>query len=169
MRKLLLAMVVTLLALTACGGGDADNNANENANLDNNTEVNNEENNSGNNNGDDQDAGNVGEVTEIEDLASLDAKTAAEVLEEDADADIFQFEGVVYKTEGELDEDVGVTLKELIGKVTKKVDSDTEFEDGMANELMPNVKIYSTNEEDLTVVLVEVQDEKRVYYAQLNE
>jgi len=162
MRKLLLAMVVTLLVLAGCGGGNSnDNDANENANLDSNTEANNEENNQGANN----DAGDAEET----DLSSLDALTAEEVLAEDPDADIFQFEGVVYKTEGELDEDVGVTLKELIGKVTKKVDSDTEFEDGMANELMPNVKIYSTNEKDLTVLLVEVQDEKRVYYAQVKE
>jgi len=162
-------MVVTLLVLAGCGGGDSDNNDNNNANLDNNTEVNNNEENNNNedNNNQDNNADN-GNVEET-DLSSLDAKTAEEVLEEDADADIFQFEGVVYKTDGELDEEAGLTLKELIGKVEKKVDSDTEFEDGMANELMPNVKIYSTNEEDLTVLLVEVRDEKHVYYAQLNE
>lgn len=153
-------MVVTLLVLAGCGGTDEGNeNINENANVENNTEVN-------------ENANNEEAVNEEEnelDLSTLDALSAEEVLAEDPDADIFQYEGVVYKTEGELAEDVGVTLKELIGKVTKKVDADTEFEDGMATELMPNVKIYSTNEEDLTVLLVEVHNDKYVYYAQLNE
>lgn len=162
MRKLLFTVVVALLVLAGCGGTDDNQNNNDNANLDNNNteEVNNEENN-------DQEA-NENDDGDV-DLSSLDALTAEEVLEEDPDADIFQYEGVIYKTDGELAEDVGLTQGGLIGKIDKKDEDATEFEDGLANELMPNVKIYETNEEDLTTVLVEVRSDLYVYYAQVNE
>lgn len=161
MRKHLLTLlaVALLLVLAACGGNN--NNANENANSNNNTEVNEE---ATNENAEEE----VNEVEEI-DLSTLDGVSAADILAEDPEADIFQYEGIVYQTEGELAEDAGVTVKELIGKVTKKVDANTDFEDGMATMLFPNVKIYSTNETDLTTVLVEVQDKLIVYHAQINE
>ncbi|PAE31231.1 hypothetical protein CHI06_29150, partial [Bacillus sp. 7884-1] len=72
---------------------------------------------------------NGGETTKV----SIDRINAEEVLSLDPDADIFQYEGVIYKTNIDWVEELSLTKDVQIGEIKTKNDTDTDFKDEMAN------------------------------------
>ena len=90
---------------------------------------------------------------------------AEEVLSLDENADIFQWEGLIYQTDIEWINELDITKKELLGEITELFTSeDTKlFKNGMANKLPIGTKIYSTNEN--SILLVESDGEEKYYLA----
>ncbi|RDU38753.1 hypothetical protein DRW41_04115 [Neobacillus piezotolerans] len=90
---------------------------------------------------------------------------AEEVLRLDENADIFQWEGVVYKTDIDWVNELELTKNESIGEITELYTNEDPklFKDGMTNELPIGAKIYSTNENG--ILIVEYNGEEKYYLA----
>ncbi|MFS0862822.1 hypothetical protein [Fredinandcohnia sp. 179-A 10B2 NHS] len=90
---------------------------------------------------------------------------AEEVLRLYKNADIFQWEGLIYKTDIDWVNELELSKKELIGEITELfTNEDTNsFKNGMANKLPVGAKIYSTNENG--ILIVEYKDEEKYYLA----
>lgn len=84
--------------------------------------------------------------------------TPKEILSEDPQADIFQFNGIVYKNASDLDWVIQQELKkgELIGKI-KKVSS-SNFEDGTASILPVGTKLYNTINSTGDIIIVDYKN-----------
>ncbi|MFF2450289.1 hypothetical protein ACFVSW_24905 [Neobacillus sp. NPDC058068] len=91
---------------------------------------------------------------------------AEEVLRLDENANIFQWEGLIYKTDIDWINELELTKKELVGEITKLfTNEDTKsFKNGMANKLPIGTKIYSTNENE-GILIVEYNSEEKYYLA----
>lgn len=89
---------------------------------------------------------------------------AEEILTLDPEADIFQFDGVIYQTGIEWLDKLTLTKDEQVGEIKTKNDSDTNFEDGMSNKLPVGAKIFSVKEKIGPVLLVESEGELFKYY-----
>lgn len=88
------------------------------------------------------------EVTEVS--GEIDAE---EVLGLDPDADIFQFEGVIYQTNIDWVDKLALTKDVQVGEIKKKNDANTDFNDEMANKLKVGSKIFSAKErKDILIV-----------------
>ena len=104
-------------------------------------------------------------------LASTEVYTtghpdAEEVLALYHDADIFQFDGVIYLTGIDWVEELTLTKGEQVGEIKSRNTEDTNFENGMSNKLPVGAKIYSTEEnEGLMLLLVESEGKILKYYA----
>ena len=83
---------------------------------------------------------NEGEVTTV----IIDSIDAEEVLTLDPDADIFQFDGVIYQTNIDWVEELSLTKDVQIGEIKTKNDANTDFKDEMSNKLPVGAKIFST-------------------------
>lgn len=92
---------------------------------------------------------------------------AEEVLTLDPDADIFQFDGVIYLTGVDWVEELTLTKDEQIGEIKTRNDTDTNFENEMSNKLPVGAKIFSTLEKEGPMLLVESEGELLKYYALL--
>lgn len=103
---------------------------------------------------------NGGETAKV----SIDRIDAQEVLKLDPDADIFQFDGVIYKTNIDWVKELSLTKDVQIGEIKTKNDTDTDFKDGMANKLPVGAKIFSAKERG-DILLVEVEGEILKYLA----
>ncbi|TDL72101.1 hypothetical protein E2R56_16815 [Rhodococcus qingshengii] len=103
---------------------------------------------------------NGGETTKV----SIDRINAEEVLSLDPDADIFQYEGVIYKTNIDWVEELSLTKDVQIGEIKTKNDTDTNFKDEMANKLPVGAKIFSAKERG-DILIVEVEEEILKYLA----
>ena len=79
-------------------------------------------------------------------------------------ADIFQFEGIIYKTGIDWVEELTLTKGEQVGEIKTKNDTDTNFEDEMSNKLPVGAKIFSTVEKEGPILLVESEGEILKYY-----
>lgn len=90
---------------------------------------------------------------------------AEEVLTVDHEADIFQFDGVIYKTGIDWVEELTLTKGEQVGEIKIRNDSDTDFEDGMSNKLPVGAKIFSAIEKEGPILLVELEGKLLKYYA----
>lgn len=93
--------------------------------------------------------------------------SAEEVLALDPDADIFQFDGIIYQTGIDWVEELTLTKDEKVGEITHKNETDTNFEDGMSNRLPVGAKIYSVEERDEIggpILLVEFRGSLLSYY-----
>ena len=90
---------------------------------------------------------------------------AEEILTLDPEADIFQFEGVIYKTGIDWVEELTLTKGEQVGEIKKRNDTDTNFENEMSNKLPVGAKIFSTIEKEGPVLLVESEGKILKYYA----
>ncbi|WP_144513883.1 hypothetical protein [Bacillus sp. FJAT-22090] len=79
---------------------------------------------------------------------------AEEVLRLDKNADIFQWDGLIYKTEIDWVDEMKVTKKELVGEIAEISNTDNNrFKNGMANKLPVGATIYSTIERgDILIV-----------------
>lgn len=73
---------------------------------------------------------------------------AEEILKLDSEADIFQFNGVIYQTGIDWVEELTLTKDEQIGEIKTKNDTDTNFENEMSNRLPIGAKIFSVKEKE---------------------
>lgn len=88
------------------------------------------------------------EVTEVS--GEIDAE---EVLGLDPDADIFQFEGVIYQTNIDWVDKLALTKDVQVGEIKTINDANTDFNDEMANKLKVGSKIFSAKErKDILIV-----------------
>ncbi|MBL3731836.1 hypothetical protein JIN86_19905 [Lysinibacillus sp. HST-98] len=94
---------------------------------------------------------------------SIDSIDAEEVLTLDSDADIFQYDGVIYKTNIDWVEELSLTKDVQIGEI-KKNDANTDFRDEMSNKLPVGTKIFSTKERG-DILIVESEGEIKKYLA----
>jgi hypothetical protein len=88
---------------------------------------------------------------------------AEETLRLDKNADIFQWEGAIYKTDIDWVNEKELTKKELIGEITESYTNEDpkSFKNGMANKLPIGAKIYSSNEHG--ILIVESNGEEKYY------
>jgi hypothetical protein len=103
---------------------------------------------------------NGGETTKV----SINHIVAEEVLKLDPDADMFQYEGVIYKTNIDWVEELSLTKDVQIGEIKTKNDTNTDFKDEMANKLPIGAKIFSAKERG-DILIVEVEEEILKYLA----
>ena len=101
-----------------------------------------------------------GETTE-ETTDSIDAE---EVLRLDPDADIFQYDGVIYETNIDWVEELDLTKDIQIGEIKTRNDTNTDFKDEMANKLPVGAKIFSAKERE-DILIVESKSETLKYLA----
>ena len=92
---------------------------------------------------------------------------AKEILTLDPEADIFQFDGVIYKTGIDWVEELTLTKDEQVGEIKTRNDSDTNFEDEMSNKLPVGATIFSTIEKEGPFLLVESEGKILKYLALL--
>lgn len=103
---------------------------------------------------------NGGETTK-EKIGRINAR---EVLTLDPDADIFQYNGVIYKTNIDWLEEISLTKKVLIGEIKTKNNANTDFKDEMSNKLPVGTKIFSTKERG-DILIVEFEGKILKYLA----
>ncbi|MFD6441975.1 hypothetical protein ACFWDG_19785 [Peribacillus sp. NPDC060186] len=91
---------------------------------------------------------------------------AEEVLNLDKNADILQWEKIIYQTDIEWVNELELTKKESVGEITEVFSNDLSksFKDGMANQLPIGAKIYTTKERD-DVLIVEYNGKVKHYLA----
>ena len=99
---------------------------------------------------------------EVHTTGNPDAK---EILTLDPEADIFQFEGVIYETGIDWVEELTLTKGEQVGEIKTRNDTDTNFENEMSNKLPVGAKIFSTIEKEGSILLVESEGKLLKYYA----
>lgn len=99
---------------------------------------------------------------EVHSTGNPDAK---EILTLDPEADIFQFESVIYKAGIDWVEELTLTKGEQVGEIKKRNDTDTNFENEMSNKLPVGAKIFSIIEKEGPILLVESEGEILKYYA----
>ncbi|WP_226646118.1 hypothetical protein [Mesobacillus subterraneus] len=103
---------------------------------------------------------NGGETTEV----SIDSIDAEEVLTLDPNADIFQYDGVIYKTNIDWVEELSLTKDVQIGEIKTRNDTNTDFKDETANKLPVGAKIFSAKERR-DILIVELEGELLNYLA----
>lgn len=103
---------------------------------------------------------NGGETTKV----TIDSIDAEEVITLDPDADIFQYDGVIYKTNIDWVEELSLTKDVKIGEIKTKNDTNTDFKDEMANKLPVGAKIFSAKERG-DILIVELEGEVLKYLA----
>ncbi|MFC5602776.1 hypothetical protein [Sporosarcina koreensis] len=103
----------------------------------------------------------TGELEEVHSTGNPDAK---EILTLDPEADIFQFEGVIYKTGIDWVEELTLTKVKQVGEIITRNDANTDFEDEMSNKLPVGAKIFSTKERG-DILIVESEGEIKKYLA----
>lgn len=96
---------------------------------------------------------------------STENPDAEEVLKLDPEADIFQFNDVIYTTGIDWVEEKDLTKNKQIGEIKEKNEDNTNFSDGTANKLSVGAKIYTTKEENDMFLIVESDGETKKYYA----
>ncbi|MBB4826826.1 hypothetical protein HNO89_004108 [Sporosarcina luteola] len=99
--------------------------------------------------------------TELHTIGNPDAE---EVLTLDPEADIFQFEGVIYKTGIDWVENLSLTKDEQVGEIKTRNETDTNFVNEMSNKLPVGAKIFSTKEKQGPILLVESEGEILKYF-----
>lgn len=95
---------------------------------------------------------------------SIDSIDAEEVLTLDSDADIFQYDGVIYKTNINWVEELSLTKDVQIGEIKTKNDANTNFKDEMSNKLLVGTKIFSSKERG-DILIVESEGKIKKYLA----
>jgi hypothetical protein len=103
--------------------------------------------------------------TEIKTVTSKNPD-AEEILNLDKNADILQWEKIIYKTDIEWVNELKLTKNEFVGEITEEFSNDfsKSFKDGMANQLPIGTKIYTTKERD-DVLIVEYNGKVKHYLA----
>ncbi|RHW43273.1 hypothetical protein D1B31_00960 [Neobacillus notoginsengisoli] len=95
---------------------------------------------------------------------TIDRIDAEEVLRLDPDADIFQYDGVIYQTNIDWVEELTLTKDMQVGEIKTTNSRTTNFKDGMANKLPVGAKIYSAKEQG-DILLVEHEGKLLKYLA----
>lgn len=101
---------------------------------------------------------NDGEVTTV----TIDSIDAEEILKLDSNADIFQYDGVIYKNNIDWVEELSLTKGVQIGEIKTKNDANTNFKDEMSNKLPVGAKIFSAKERG-DILIVESEGEIKKY------
>ena len=81
-----------------------------------------------------------------------------------SNADIFQYDGVIYKTNIDWVEELHLTKDVQIGEIKTKNDANTDFKDEMSNKLPIGAKIFFTKERE-DILIVESEGEIKKYLA----
>ncbi|MDI2587949.1 hypothetical protein OR571_12685 [Psychrobacillus sp. NEAU-3TGS] len=89
---------------------------------------------------------------------------AEEVLRLDSHADIFQWEGLIYKTNIDWVNEIELTKDELVGEIEEVYDNNLNFKDGIASKLPIGAKIFSTKERE-DILLVYYKGKTKKYLA----
>ncbi|ADU29497.1 hypothetical protein [Evansella cellulosilytica] len=106
-----------------------------------------------------------GEVKEEEIIeVSIESIDAEEVLSLWEDADIFQYDGVIYMTNIDWVEELTITKNTQIGEIKTKNDANTDFDNEMSNKLPVGAIIYSVKERG-DILIVEYDGEIKKYLA----
>lgn len=95
---------------------------------------------------------------------TIDSIDAKEVLTLDPDADIFQYNGVIYKTNIDWVKELSLTKDVQIGEIKTKNETDKDFENQMSNKLPVGAKIFSAKER-VDILIVEFEGESLKYLA----
>jgi hypothetical protein len=95
---------------------------------------------------------------------TFDSIDAEEVLRLDSDADIFQYDGVIYKTNIDWVEDLTLTKGSQIGEIKTRNKNATNFKNEESNILPVGTKIFSAKERG-DILVVEIDGELRKYLA----
>lgn len=95
---------------------------------------------------------------------TFDSIDADEVIRLDSDADIFQYDGVIYKTNIEWVEELTLTKDSQIGEIKTRNKKDTNFKNEVSNILPVGTKIFSAKERD-DILIVEIDGELKKYLA----
>lgn len=101
---------------------------------------------------------------------SIGNPTASDILRNDTDADIFQWnDGLVYSNASNLEgiQDKDIKRGEEIGEITRKTKNRWFFIDGAATNLPVGTKIYKTNDDDIYMLIIELEGEEIVYHVHL--
>lgn len=104
---------------------------------------------------------NIQEGTTTVTFDNIDAK---EVLTLNSNADIFQFNGVIYETNIDWVEELSLTKDVQVGEIKTKNETDTNFKNEMSNKLPVGAKIFSTKERG-DILIVESEGEIKKYLA----
>jgi hypothetical protein len=101
---------------------------------------------------------------ETEQTVTFAHPDAEETLRLDKDADIFQWEDLIYKTEIDWVSELKLTKKEQLGEIDALFTngSPKSFKNGMANKLPIGAKIYSTKERG-DILIAEYNGEEKYY------
>ncbi|MDW0115351.1 hypothetical protein QTL97_14570 [Sporosarcina thermotolerans] len=91
--------------------------------------------------------------------------SAEEVLTSDPEADIFQFEGLIYVNGIDWVGELTLTKGAQVGEIKKRNDTDTNFENEMSNKLPVGAKIFSPIEKKGPILLVESEGKILKYHA----
>ncbi|WP_225228563.1 hypothetical protein [Bacillus sp. PS06] len=94
-------------------------------------------------------------------IGNIDAE---ETLRLDPDADIFQYNGVIYKTNIDWVDELMLSKDEQLAEIKTKNEINTEFIDEMSNKLPVGAKIFSVKERG-DILIVEFGDELLKYLA----
>jgi hypothetical protein len=92
--------------------------------------------------------------------------TAAEVLELDSAADMFQLDGVIYQTNVEWVDQLSLSKGEKVGEIQQTVTVPENFRDGDATRLAKGTVIFQAVEQQ-EVLIVDVNGEEQYYLALL--
>ncbi|VDH01094.1 Uncharacterised protein [Lysinibacillus sphaericus] len=95
-------------------------------------------------------------------MSSSKPPDAEEVLDQDPDADILQWQGSVYQADMEWVQELELAKNELLGEILYNAQIPEDFQDGTATKLPIGSMIYSTREGGM-YLLVEVDGELRKY------
>ena len=96
---------------------------------------------------------------------SIEKRTAEEILTENPEADIFQYNGLIYSNSNneDIDENVNLEKGKQVSETTKKSTNHVEFLNGTATNLAVGTKIYQVPGEGLAVLTV-IKNGKRIIY-----
>ncbi|MEC1180748.1 hypothetical protein P9B03_20045 [Metasolibacillus meyeri] len=86
--------------------------------------------------------------------------TARSILKEDAQADILQYEGLIYSNAAHLD--IAFTKCEKLGEIKKTTTISSGFKDFYATQLTAGTEIFSTNTQ---LIIAEVNGKQIPYLA----
>ncbi|ETT86637.1 hypothetical protein MKZ08_10225 [Viridibacillus sp. FSL R5-0477] len=89
---------------------------------------------------------------------------AAEILELDSNADIFQRGDSIYQTGIDWVDELKLVEKEHVGEIEFKASKPEEFKNGAANKLPIGAEIYSVKDHD-NILIVKFENEVKRYLA----
>lgn len=101
---------------------------------------------------------------------SLGNPTARDIIKENGDADIFQWnDGLIYSNafNAVSVQELGLTKGEELGEITRQTSNKWLFKDGAATQLPVGTKVYKANDDDTYILIIELEDEEIVYHALL--
>ena len=97
---------------------------------------------------------------------SVGNPTASDILKENEDADIFQWnDGLVYLNASNIErvQELELTKGKELGEITRQTSYKWLFKDGAATQLPVGTKIYKSNDDNTYNLIIELEEEEIVY------